>query len=106
MDTKMIQLRCVAEGREGHWEAICLDWDLAVQGDSFENVYQGLNEALSGYLEVVKSYPASDRKRFLRRKAPFLLRLKYAAIFFLAYLVNSPTNTERHSFTAPSPCPV
>ena len=105
MDIKTIQVRCMAEGQEGHWEAICLDFDLAVQGDSFEDVYHGLNKMVVGYLEVVESYSASDRKRFLRRKAPFLLRLKYAMIFFLTYLMDSPTKMERHSFTAYTRCP-
>ena len=31
-------LRCYAEGRDGSWEAICLDLDIAVQGGSFEGV--------------------------------------------------------------------
>jgi hypothetical protein len=28
----MRELNCIAHGRPGSWEAICLDFDLAVQG--------------------------------------------------------------------------
>ena len=45
-------LRCYAEGRDGDWEAICLDLDIAVQGSSFEEVFRSLQEAISLYLET------------------------------------------------------
>ena len=32
-------LRCYAERHHGQWEAFCLDFDIAVQGSSFEEVY-------------------------------------------------------------------
>ncbi|WP_256445687.1 hypothetical protein [Skermanella sp. TT6] len=37
---------CIAEGRDGEWEAFCLDLDLAVAGTSFEEVYRDLNKAI------------------------------------------------------------
>ncbi len=40
-------LRCYAEGRDDSWEAICLDPDIAVQGESFAEVVDSLNEAIS-----------------------------------------------------------
>jgi predicted RNase H-like HicB family nuclease len=46
-------LHCYAEGRNGDWEAICLDLDIAVQGGSFEEVFGSLREAISLYLESV-----------------------------------------------------
>ena len=64
-------LRCYAEGRPGHWEAFCLDFDLAVQGESLPEVIESLNTAISLYLERVTKLPAAEQGRFLRRRAPF-----------------------------------
>ena len=46
-------LHCYAEGRDGDWEAICLELDVAVQGGSFEEVFRSLREAIALYLETV-----------------------------------------------------
>jgi hypothetical protein len=70
-------LRCYAEGSKGHWEAICLDFDIAVQGSSFDEVYKDLNAMIKDYVSTVAGYPAADRRRLLQRKAPISLRLKY-----------------------------
>jgi hypothetical protein len=64
-------LRCCAEGRPGHWEAFCLDFDLAVQGESLPEVIESLSTAIALYLERVTELPAVERGRFLRRRAPF-----------------------------------
>jgi len=100
-----IRLRCSAEGHEGSWEAICLDLDLAVQGRSFEEVYRELNEIISTYLETVSEYPAAERDRFLRRRAPLGLRLKFMLRYVVAFLFGDDTRVERHSFTATRACP-
>ena len=54
-------LRCYAEGRPGHWEAFCLDFDLAVQGESLPEVIRVLNTAISLYLERVTKLPAAEQ---------------------------------------------
>lgn len=66
---------CYAEGKTGNWEAICLDFDLAVQGKSFDEVYRELNVAISMYLEYTNKLLKEDQRRFLGRKAPAGLRL-------------------------------
>ena len=76
MATDML-LRCYAEGRARGWEAICLDLDIAVQGESFEEVYKLLNEAVRGYADYVRELPEEDRKRLLARKAPLADRLRF-----------------------------
>jgi len=63
-------LRCYAEGRPGEWEAFCLDFDLAVQGESLPEVIESLDTAISLYLERVGELPAAEKSRFLRRRAP------------------------------------
>jgi predicted RNase H-like HicB family nuclease len=73
----MMMLRCYAEGHAGSWQAYCLDFDLAVQGESFEGVYRSLQDAIALYVETVKELPEAERRRFFERKAPLSLRLKF-----------------------------
>jgi predicted RNase H-like HicB family nuclease len=93
-------LRCYAEGGDGDWEAICLDLDIAVQGRSFEDVFDSLQAAISLYFESVAELPADQRPALLHRPVPVPVRLK-----FLAHLVRGPfsggDNRQRHQFTMP-----
>ena len=74
-------LHCYAEGWENQWEAFCLEFDIAVQGDSFEDVRGKMDQAIGYYLEDVAELPQEEQLAFLRRSAPFSLWAKY--IFFL-----------------------
>ncbi len=96
-------IHCYAEGMEGQWEAVCLDFDLAVQGKTFEEIYQSLNQSIGMYVEYIKSLPNKERAAFLNRSAPFSLRFR-----FLWYAIRGTFNKnkdlkERHEFIAPCP---
>lgn len=73
-----MMVRIYAEGRPGSWEAICLDFDLAVQGGSFPEVLESMEIALSEYFEYVGALPESEQPAFFKRKAPLSLRAKFA----------------------------
>jgi hypothetical protein len=79
-------LICVAHGRAGEWEAFCLDYDLAVQGRSFEEVKEFLNRAIDMYFEAARSEPEPIRSRLLGRKAPFFVWLGWALRVFWSTL--------------------
>ena len=83
---------CYAEGRLGNWEAFCLDFDLAVQGGSFDEVYKELNEAISIYLDYVRSLPKAEQRQFLTRKVPFNLRMKFILILLATTLFKNGRN--------------
>ncbi|MHB1544472.1 MAG: hypothetical protein ACYCS1_09535 [Gammaproteobacteria bacterium] len=68
-------LRCYAEGRPGHWLALCLDLDLAVQATTLPEVVESLEKAIAQYLEHVATLPAAEQTAFLHRQAPLSLRL-------------------------------
>jgi hypothetical protein len=68
MDRK---LYCVARGHGNEWEALCLDFDLAVQGRSFEDVKNALHGAIVDYVKDVCALPPADRDRLLARSAPW-----------------------------------
>jgi predicted RNase H-like HicB family nuclease len=91
-------LHCYAEGRDGDWEAVCLDLDIAVQGRSFEQVLGSLQEAISLYLKAVADLPEAQRPALLSRPVPFMVRLAHAARGIFA---GSDTDRQRHQFTMP-----
>lgn len=75
--------RCYAEGRPGDWEAICLDLDIAVQGESLPEVFDSLEKAVTLYIEEVLKLPEAEQARLLRRKAPLSCRLRFLWYAFL-----------------------
>lgn len=96
----MKPLLCFAHGQGDKWEAICLDLDLAVQGRSYEEVYEGLNRAVGTYVEdALKEGPEAAR-RLLRRKAPWHVRAGYIVSFILSTLLSRDTE-QRHGYTMP-----
>ena len=94
-------LRCYAEGRDGDWEAICLDLDIAVQGSSFEEVFSSLQEAISLYLETVTELPPQEQRSLLHRPAPFPVRLKFLTHALRGLFADSDSDRQRHQFTMP-----
>jgi hypothetical protein len=74
----MSKVLCVASGRGHEWEAFCLDFDLAVSGESFEAVRTSLFNAINMYIATAAAQPEPVRKRLLARKAPLLVRLVWA----------------------------
>jgi predicted RNase H-like HicB family nuclease len=76
-------LYCVAHEREGNWEAICLDLDIAVQGRSLDDVTKSLNEAIGSYVEDAQQESEAVRHTLLSRTAPLSARLAWLWPFIL-----------------------
>lgn len=93
-------LHCYAAGRDGDWEAICLDLDIAVQGESFEKVFQSLSQAIALYTDSLRDLPEADQTRLLYRPAPLSVRLKFLAHAF-AGLLRRRSDRFHHQFTMP-----
>ena len=77
---------CYAWSNADGWEAICVDFDLAAQGDSFEEVRSELFDAIGTLLLYAEELPESERNRLLNRKAPLSLRLKLEVLHRLSQL--------------------
>lgn len=97
---------CYASGREGAWEAICLDLDIAVQGASFEEVSALLREAITLYLETVSDLPEDERAALLSRPVPFWTRLRFAVEAFWSALRAKADGRLEHQFTMALPIAV
>ncbi len=65
---------CFAHGQDGQWEALCVDFDIAVHGRSFEEVQKALNEAIWTYVEDAEKESPSVRKALLNRRSPWHVR--------------------------------
>jgi hypothetical protein len=94
-------LSCYAVRREDSWEAICLDFDIAVQGVSFGEVSQKLGEALRSYVEYVNTLPEEDQTRFLTRQVPWHVRAKFIFGVVLTMLFHGPNHSGHQSFGLP-----
>ncbi len=70
--TKDLILRCYANKHGDQWQAFCIDYSLAAQGDSFQEVKYKLERMMSDY--VYDALAGEDREfvgQLLTRKAPF-----------------------------------
>lgn len=105
MAGKPVFLRCYSEGRGDRWEAVCLDFDIAVQGNSFLEVYAALDIAIAEYVRYVMTLPENEREQFLSRKAPLSLRLKFLWYAFWYGLIGAGSRRpkQRHEFFVPNP---
>lgn len=104
----MRNVTCHAWGVPGDWEAICVDFDLAAQGESLEEVRNQLTDAIETYTEYIAELPETEQTRFLNRKAPLGLRLRLALlrrVFALRDALKLPANggVIRTVFALPAP---
>jgi hypothetical protein len=91
-------IRCFAEGCEGKWEATCLDFDLAVQGRSFQDVYEKLSDQIALYVEGVAALPEPDRDRLLNRRAPIHSWVRAVGRTLAAGIGRDGNRPERHAY--------
>lgn len=96
-------LRCWAVGKDGEWEAICLDLDIAVQGESFEEVSAALEKAIRMHVETVMTLPKEERPALLDRPVPLGPRLRFALDAFRFALRRRSGGPFHHHYTMPLP---
>lgn len=100
-ETPIRILHCYASGRDSDWEGICLDLDIAVQGDSFEDVLQSLHDAVSLCLETVGTLPEEQQAHLLHRPAPLGVRLKFLGYALRSLVQLEASDCYHHQFTMP-----
>lgn len=70
-------VRCLAMREGEHWVALCLDFDLAAQGDSFLEVKERLDAQIVDFVTEAATIDREHAPYLLRRKAPLKYRLLY-----------------------------
>ncbi len=96
------EVRCYAYGGGNDWQAICVDLDIAVDGESLQEVRDSLVSCIELYLERVAELPAAEQKQFLARKSPWHVRLRLAC---KAWVFNVFSGPAFQKFTIPSHLP-
>jgi hypothetical protein len=94
-------LFCYAEGSGNAWEAICLNFDIAVQGTSELDVMAKLEAAVTDYFQYVKTLPADEQKDFLGRRVPLRIQFSLIGKTLLAWLLCRRDTKGRHSYSVP-----
>lgn len=75
---KQMILRCYAEKKDGVWQAFCLDLNLAVQGQSSQEVKRKMHEQIEMFLyDALEGEDRQYADQLLARKAPIGFWLKY-----------------------------
>jgi hypothetical protein len=97
------EVLCVARRHGEEWEAFCLNFDLAVQGRSFDEVRALLSEAIRTYLEDASAETEPTRSRLLRRGVPLHVRLLWAWRFLCAAF-SGKTHDGNSGFGFPVAC--
>ena len=93
-----VVLRGYVSGSGSDWQAICLDLDIAAQGQSMFEAKSILDSLVDDYLAEVRTLPDVDQKRLLKRKAPLGLRLSYHFGYALASLFAERSSGDRLSY--------
>jgi hypothetical protein len=68
---------CYFEGRGNEWEAISVDYDIAVYGHSLDEVKNQLKSAILTYIEDAGKERGMARKRLLGRRIPKTVQLRW-----------------------------
>ncbi len=103
---KRFQLLCVAHPADvGGWEAFCLDFDLAVQGRTFDDAKAALELAIVSYIEDAMLEAEPSRSQLLRRRAPFWVRLGWGLRFFIDTIRDRRDHDDNVAVGFPVTCP-
>ena len=98
-----LKLKCYAYGSGASWEAICVDVNVAVCGNSEREVRASLRTAVDLYLETVATLPAAEQDGFLSRRAPWHTRAKLATLTWLSALRRDRGRPEAFVFQSQMP---
>jgi predicted RNase H-like HicB family nuclease len=78
MDPKQLILKCYAEQEENCWVAVCINFNLAAQGDSFEEVKTKLEAMINDYVyDALAGEDKAYAAQLLSRSAPLSARLRF-----------------------------
>lgn len=96
MRPRELVVRCYAEQTGRQWVAVCLDFSLAAQADSFEEVKAKLEAQMREY--VYDALVGEDRehaKYLLTRRSPLRFWLRYWLVVLLSKLHNGGNGNDR-----------
>lgn len=103
MQPKQLFLRCFAEQKEGQWQAFCLEFDLAAQADTLDEVKRKLEEMIFDYVnDALAGEDQAFAEQLLSRRAPLSLHMRYH-LMKLRNKLHMAHNGVRHLFNEKMP---
>ena len=78
-----LKLKCYAQRYGQRWQAVCVDLDIAADGESFANAKESLATCIELYLEAVAESPPEEHARLLSRRSPLHVRFKFTVLTML-----------------------
>lgn len=84
MSPGQLIVKCYAEQESDYWVAMCLDFNLAAQGDSYDEVKAKLEAMISEYIyDALVGEDKPYAAQLLTRRAPLSSWLKYYTVKLL-----------------------
>jgi predicted RNase H-like HicB family nuclease len=103
---KQVQFLCVARPSEvGGWEAFSLDFDIAVQGMTFDEAKDRIQHAIVTYVQDAMKEAEPHKSRLLNRRAPLWVRLMWGWRFFLETVRDTRDHGKNIAVGFPVTCP-
>jgi hypothetical protein len=96
---------CVAHGHGSQWEGLCLDLDIAVQGQSLEQVKTSLESMIASYIEDAGHEDEATRNKLLGRRAPLSVRVPWALRLFFRSILSNRNRGSDETVGFPVSCP-
>ena len=87
---------CFARGHDTDWQALYLDFDIAVEGVSFAGVQGKIETAIKDYVDAAKQESPADCKMLLTRRAPWGVTISWfarAVWYALRHRLSGPGNS-------------
>lgn len=98
-----LKLKCYMHGGAASWEAICVDLNIAVCGESQREVRASLLKAIDLYLETVATLPTAEQRGFRSRRAPWHTRARLAILTWLSALRSGRDRPQAFVFQSQMP---
>lgn len=81
MRAEQLVVRCYAKPEGDAWVAVCVDFSLAAQGDTYQEARSKLDAQIHEYVfDALAGEDRAHAEYLLTRKAPLRFRLRYAMI--------------------------
>lgn len=78
MKPKQFLLHCLADRRGGQWQALCLEFDLMAQAETFEEAVRKLEAQINEYVfDALAGEDKAHADQLLSRRAPLRLWARY-----------------------------
>ncbi|MDB5524694.1 MAG: hypothetical protein JWM58_2457 [Rhizobium sp.] len=97
-------LLCYAYGHGSTWEAICIDFDLAIQGHSVREVQDGLDQMIKSFVADAHNEDSATSVRLLGRRAPLMVRVGFAYRLLKNLIINRGGKNGDHYAGYDVPC--